>query len=353
MKDVLRLDDFEPLAREKLDAAAYAYYVGGAGDEITLQENAAAFKRYRLKQRVLVDVSTVDTSTTFLGSEASLPVGLAPNAMHTLADPEGEVATALAAAAAKVLMCLSTLSGRSMEDVAAAAPAHRWFQLYVPRDRALAKDLIQRAVDAGYEAIVLTADLPVPGYRERELRDPVTFGDPSAFGNFFGFVDTQGADLLEMLDELINPAITWEDIEWIKGASDLPFVLKGVMCEEDARLAIDHGVDGLVVSNHGGRQLDRVPATIDVLEEITASVGDKGEVFLDGGVRRGVDVVTALALGARGAFIGRPYLFAQAAGGEAGVTHAIDLMRAEVANAMALVGARSIAEVTRDCLFSR
>ena len=350
MKDVLNLGDFEGLARERLAPAAWAYYSGGAGDEVTLAENTAAFRRRRLRPRVLVDVSSVDTSTTFLGTEASLPVGLCPNAMQTLAHPDGEVATARAAAEAGVLMTLSTISGKSLEDVAGVGSGPRWFQLYVPQDRSFGKDLIGRAVDAGYEAVVLTADLPVPGYRERELRAPVTFGDDSAFGNFHGFVDSTGADMLAMLDTLINATLTWDDLGWIRSAADVPLVLKGVMTAEDARLAVQHGVDAVWVSNHGGRQLDRASATIDVLEEVVQAVEGRCEVFLDGGVRRGVDVVTALALGARGVFIGRPYLYALAAAGEEGVAHALELLRAEVSNTMAQVGAPRVQDITRACV---
>ena len=350
MKDVLNLDDFEAPARERLDPAAWAYYSGGAGDEVTLAENVAAFRRHRLRPRILVDVSSVDTSTTFLGTHVSLPVGLCPNAMQTLAHPDGEVATARAAVEASVLMTLSTISGRSLEDVAATGAAPRWFQLYVPQDRSLGKDLIRRAVDAGYRAIVLTADLPVPGYRERELRDPVTFGDDSAFGNFYGFVDTTGADMLAMLDTLINATLTWDDLGWIRSAADVPLVLKGVMTEEDARLAVEHGVDAVWVSNHGGRQLDRASATIDVLDEVVQAVAGRCDVFLDGGVRRGADVVTALGLGASGVFIGRPYLYALAAGGQEGVKHALDLLGAEIANTMAQIGATRIQDITRGCV---
>jgi 4-hydroxymandelate oxidase len=340
------LADFEPLARARLSPEAYAYYAGGAGDEITLDDNVAAFKRYRLRPRVLVDVSEVDPSTEILGSRVTMPVGLSPNALHGLADPEGEVATARAAASSGVLMCLSTMSNRSLEEVAQASDSPKWFQLYVHQDRGISKAMVERAAAAGYRAIVLTADLPHPGYRERELRHPVQFSGNESFGNFAGMVDTRGAEMLELLEGLINASVTWEDLEWIRAASGLPLIVKGLLTAEDARLAVDRGVDGVVVSNHGGRQLDRAPASIDALEEVVQEVAGACEVYLDSGVRRGVDVATALALGARAVFIGRPYLFALAAAGEQGVVHALTLMQAEVVNAMALLGAPSVEDIT-------
>jgi 4-hydroxymandelate oxidase len=344
---ILRLDDFEELAKEKLEPGAYAYYAGGAGDEITLRENVDAFARRRLRPRVLVDVSSLDPTTTFLGTDVPMPVALAPNADHSLAHPEGEVATARAASKSGALMCLSTFSARSLQDVAAVAENPLWFQLYAHKDKALTKDLVQRAVAEGYRAIVLTVDLPVIGYRERELRHPIEFNTTQALGNFAGLVDTKGKSLQSFLEGIVNDALTWEDLEWLADMAGVPVALKGVLTGEDADLACEHGAAAVIVSNHGGRQLDKAPATIDVLEEVVQAVGDRAEVYLDGGVRRGTDVVTALALGARGVFFGRPYLFALAAMGEGGVELALDMMRAEVLNAMALLGARNVSEITR------
>ena len=345
LKGLLRLDEFEALAKEKLDPAAYAYYAGGAADEITVERNVAAFEARQLLPRVLVDVSELDASTTMLGTPVSMPVGIAPNAAQGLADPEGECATARAAEKAGVVMCLSTFSSVSMDEVAAASEGPKWFQLYVHKDRGIAKSMIERAVAAGYEAIVLTVDLPVGGYRERELRTPFRSSQQQGFPNLP--VDTTDKSILELLDGVINSTLTWDDLGWVRSISGLPLVIKGVLAADDARLCVEHGADGIVVSNHGGRQLDRVPATVDVLEEVVAAAGDGCEVYLDGGVRRGTDVVTALALGARAVFLGRPYLYALAAGGEAGVTLCLDLLRAEVLNAMALLGAPRITDIKR------
>lgn len=346
MNDVFRLDDFEAIAKQKMDPAAYDYYAGGSADEITLRDNVGSFQRYRLRPRVLVDVSMIDMSTTMLGEAVAMPVGITPTALQTLAHPEGEVASARAAAEARVIFGLSTISGRSLEDVAAASSGTKWFQLYVHKDRGVSKAMLERAVAAGYKAVVLTVDLPVPGYREREMRSRLQMSDAQAFGNLSGMA-TEGLELLDLIEGVVNPSLTWDDLEWIRSITDLPLLIKGVLTSEDAVLAVEHGAAGVVVSNHGGRQLDRVPASIDVLEEITDAVADRTEVYLDGGVRRGTDVLVALALGARGVFIGRPFLFALAAGGEEGVAHALKLIKIEIANAMILLGTPTVADVTR------
>jgi (S)-2-hydroxy-acid oxidase len=344
---VFNLSDFEELARDNLSAPAYAYYAGGAGDEITVGENVEAFKRRRLRPRVMVDVSEIDTSSSFLGTPVPIPVGLAPTAQQRFAHPEGEVATARAAMEAGVLMCVSTIANRSLEDVASVGPAPRWFQLYIHKDRGISKAMVERAVAHGYRAIAITVDLPYPGYRERELRNPVVFEDELAFGNFEGIVETEGAELLRLLDDVVNTTVTWDDVAWVKDLSALPVLVKGVMTGEDAVLAAENGAEGVVVSNHGGRQLDRVPASIDVLEEVVNAVAGRGEIYLDGGVRRGVDVALALALGAQGVFMGRPYLYALAAAGEAGILRALELLGAEFANAMGLLGVTNVKELNR------
>jgi isopentenyl diphosphate isomerase/L-lactate dehydrogenase-like FMN-dependent dehydrogenase len=348
LRGILRLDEFEPLARGAMDAAAYAYYAGGAADEITLRANLAAFERYRLVPRVLVDVSSVDAATTLLGTPVAMPIGIAPNAAQHLADKEAECATARAAATAGVLMCLSTFSNRSIEEVAAAAEGPKWFQLYVHKDRGVAKSMIERAAASGYRAIVVTVDVPVGGYRERELRTPFRQSQQQAFGNLQD--DARGKTILDLLDGLINAALTWDDLGWIKSVSGLPLVVKGVLSPVDAALCVEHGADGVVVSNHGGRQLDRVPAAVDMLEQVVDAVAGRAEVYVDGGVRRGTDVVTALALGARAVFIGRPYLFALALAGQYGVELCLELIHAELLNAMALVGADRVDRVDRSHL---
>jgi isopentenyl diphosphate isomerase/L-lactate dehydrogenase-like FMN-dependent dehydrogenase len=343
---IFSLRDFEARARDVLSPVFYAYYAGGAGDEVTLRDNREAFHRRRLLPRVMRDVSSVDPSTTFLGEPVPFPVGLAPNAQQGFAHPEGEVATARAAKDSGALMCLSTLSTRSLEDVASAGDAPRWFQLYINKDHGFSKDLIRRACAAGYRAIVVTADLPVPGYRERELRHPVVYEHDLPFGNLSD-VAVSGADLMSLLESVVDSSATWADIEWVRSTSEVPVLVKGIMTPQDARLAVDGGASGVVVSNHGGRQLDLSPATIEVLEPIVDEVGSEVEVYLDGGVTRGVDVALALSLGARGVFIGRPYLFALAVAGEDGVRQVLDLLRAEFENAMALLGVTRVAELGR------
>jgi 4-hydroxymandelate oxidase len=343
---IFNLHDFEALARARLPEEVYAYIAGGAGDETTLAENEAAFRRYRLRSRVLVDVSRVDTATTVLDRPVELPVGMAPTALQGLAHPGGEVAAATAVAAAGGIYCLSTISSRSLEEVAAAG-GRRWFQFYVQKDRGFSRSLVERAAAAGYEAIVLTGDLPMPGYRERELRLPLDVGD-DAMGNFVQR-DASG-ELMSVIFDAFDSSLSWRDIEWLRSLSDLPIVLKGVMTAEDAALASQHGCDAIVVSNHGGRQLDRSRASIDALGEIVDAVGDDLEIYLDGGVRRGIDAVIALSRGARAVFLGRSLIYALCAGGGAGVTHALGLMRAEMENVMAQLGASSIDQLTRACL---
>lgn len=335
------LRDFEELARACMDPAQFAFYAGGSLDEVTLGENEAAFARRRLRPRVLVDVSAIDTRTTVLGQPISGPVGVAPTAQHGLAHADAECASVRAAGAAGALFVMSTMSTRPVEEIGAAATGPIWFQLYLqdnlgPRSEAL----IRRAEAAGCAAIVLTVDLAVPGRRERELRASLdmTMLRP---GNFAGETFVR--------DAAPPPPtrLSWNDLAWLRRTTSLPIVLKGIMTREDARLAVEHGVDAVWVSNHGGRQLDRAPATIDVLEEVVQAVQDRAEVYLDGGVRRGTDVATALALGARAVFIGRPVLFALACGGEEGVRLALDLMNAEVRYTMALLGAPSLSHITR------
>ncbi|TLY73444.1 MAG: alpha-hydroxy-acid oxidizing protein, partial [Gammaproteobacteria bacterium] len=327
---IVRLADFEPLARAALDPDAYDYIAGGAWDEITLADNEAAWPRHRFRPRVLVDVGTVDPSTTMLGSPTSMPVAIAPMAIHGLAHPDAELATARAAAATGVPFMLSTMASRSIEDVAAAAPGGtRWFQLYVQRDPARSRSLVERAAAAGYEAIVFTVDLPVLGYRDRERRSGF---EMTSLGNFVESLPTHRpitttSDLPAgdgPLDDASTPrTLTWADIDAIRTWSPLPIVLKGILTAEDARLAVEHGVDAIVVSNHGARQLDRVQAAVDALPAIAAEVGGQVEIWVDGGVRRGLDIAIAMALGARGVLLGRPVLWALAVGGQAGVEHAL------------------------------
>jgi isopentenyl diphosphate isomerase/L-lactate dehydrogenase-like FMN-dependent dehydrogenase len=326
--------DYERLAAEKLDANAHAYFAGGAGDEVTLRENVAAFERRKLRPRVLVDVREVSTATAVLGTEIALPVLIAPLGLQRMAHPDGEIATARAAAAAGTIMCLSTATTARPAEVAAAAPgAQRWFQVYVFGDRTTTEELIAEAIDNGFSTLVLTADVPYLGRRERDVR--VDFKVPehlTVAGDVFG----QG----------FEAGLSWRDLEWLAGY-ELPVVVKGILTAEDARLACEHGAAAVVVSNHGGRQLDGVPASLDALEEVVEAVDGRAEVLLDGGIRRGTDVLKALALGARAVLIGRAMLWGLAARGEEGVTDVLRLLRDEVELGLALLGCASPPDVNR------
>ncbi len=337
----LNVGDYERLAAELLEPGAYGYFAGGANDELTLADNVAAFRRWNLRPRVLVDVAGPSTETTVLGQTVALPLLVAPVAFQRMAHPDGEVAMALAAAAAGTVMCVSTLATSSWDEIAATGVA-RWFQLYVPRDPGLAAELAGRAGEHGFGALVLTVDTPVLGRRERDFRTefiiPHTLGLESLLGT--------GPSPLTAFAAM-SASVTWTDIERLASLSALPVVLKGVLTAEDARLACEHGAAAVVVSNHGGRQLDGVAATIDALAEVVEAVEGRIEVLLDGGIRRGTDVVKALALGARAVLAGRAPLWGLAAGGERGAARVLELLQAEISLALQLTGCRTPAEVTR------
>ncbi len=350
---IVRLADFEPLARAAMEPAAFDYVAGGAWDEQSLAEAEEAWRRRRLRPRVLVDVSRIDPSTTMAGTTVPLPIGIAPMAAHGLAHREAEAATGRAAAAAGIPFTLSTMSTCSMEEVAAAAPdGPRWFQLYAQAEPARTRRLVERAEAAGYSAIVVTVDLPVLGYRERDLRNGWDLA--VRHGNFD---EDEGPDHAthdgsadggyEIIVDSLDQGLRWQDVAEIRSWTGLPILLKGILTAEDARLAVAEGVDGIVVSSHGARQLDRTVAPADALEEVVAAVAGRTEVWVDGGIRRGLDVVTALALGARGVLVGRPILWALAAGGEAGVARALAILHQETVLAMTLLGAPNVADITR------
>ncbi len=341
MTTIANLREFEALARARLTPAAYAYYAGGSWDELTLRDNEAAFARHRLLPRVLVDVARVDPTTSILGHDVALPIGFAPASSQALAHSEAEVIPARVAANRGLVFCLSSFSNRSLEDVAGVGRGMRWFQLYVQKDRGRSEEMVRRAAAAGYRAIVLTVDLPTTGYREREIRDPVA--ETGALPNI-GWEEAYHGSTVALIDE----SLSWADLAWLRGLSELPIVIKGILDPADAARAVDAGAAGIVVSNHGGRQLDRAPASIDALERVVDAVAGRAEVYLDGGVRRGTDIVTALALGARAVFIGRPYLYALAAAGEAGVLRCVEILEAELRTAMKLLGAPTLAGLTRD-----
>jgi 4-hydroxymandelate oxidase len=347
LKDVVSLLDFEALARERMAGPAFDYVAGGAWDELTLVENVEAWREFRFVPRVLRDVRELDLSGTFLGRPSSLPIAIAPMAAQIMAHPGGEAEMLAGAAAAGIPFCLSTSSSMTMEDIAKAAPdAERWFQLYVIRDLEYSRALVERAEAAGYGAIVLTVDLPVLGFRERDRRsgfalpamphmDDVGPGEPNRYG---------------ALELQRGAGLTWDSIADIRSWSSLPLVLKGILSPADARLAVEAGVAGIVVSNHGGRQVDRSVTSADVLAEIVEAVDHGCEVWADGGIRRGLDVVTALALGATGVLVGRPFYWALAAAGRAGVEHAAAIFRGELELALPLLGCTSFAEVGPELL---
>ena len=322
--------DYERIAEERLDANAFAYFVGGAGDEVTLRDNLAAFERRKLRPRVLVDVSSITTATTVLGTEIALPVLIAPLALQRMAHPHGEEATARAAAAAGTIMCLSSAATCPPSQL---TDGERWFQVYVWKERALTEAAIAEAVEHGYSALVLTVDVPYIGRRERDIR--IDFKVPEQ-------LTVQG----DLFGANFDATVSWRDLEWLAGYR-LPVVVKGILTAEDAALACEHGAAAVVVSNHGGRQLDGVPASLDVLEEVVDAVDGRAEVLLDGGVRRGADVLKALALGARAVLIGRAMLWGLAAAGEDGVTHVLQLLRDEIELGLGLLGCTSPADVSR------
>jgi isopentenyl diphosphate isomerase/L-lactate dehydrogenase-like FMN-dependent dehydrogenase len=340
--ELLNVFDYEALAAERLDAGARGYFDGGAGDEHTLRWNVEAFRHWRLRPRVLIDVEACSTATTVLGEPLALPVLVAPFAYQRVLHPDGEPALARAVKAAGSIMCLSTFASATVEEVADVGVL-RWFQLYAFRDLGIRRALVERARDAGYTALVLTVDTPVLGRRERDLR--TGFEVPSEITvPMAGY----GAVTPHETAKLLSASVTWADVEQFASEFGLPVVLKGVQTAEDARLACEHGAAAIVVSNHGGRQLDRVAATIDVLEEVVGAVDGRLEVLIDGGIRRGIDVVTALALGARAALIGRPAAWGLAVGGEAGARHVLELLQAEIELALRLVGCTSPLDVPRD-----
>jgi 4-hydroxymandelate oxidase len=349
--DPLNIYDFEALARSRMDPGAYDYFAGGAGDELTIADNCRAFQRITFRPHVLVNVSVVDPATHLLGRHLSFPVMLAPTALNRLGHPDGEVAAARAAGAAGTAMVLSTTASSSIEEVAAAATGDLWFQLYVYRDRAVTHDLVSRAESSGYRALVFTVDLPRMGRRERDLRNRLVLPEGIRFRNLetAGRPDAAawpaGSSFIEYVHDLLDPGITWESIAWLKSITKLPVLIKGVLRDDDADRAIEHGADGLIVSNHGGRQLDGAVATIDALPAIAARVGGRVPVLVDGGIRRGTDVLKALALGAAAVLIGRPYLWGLAADGETGVRRVLDLLRSEFELAMALCGCQRVADI--------
>jgi 4-hydroxymandelate oxidase len=347
----INLFGYEQLAKEHLSQMAFDYYSSGAWDEVTLRDNLAAFTRVKLRPKMLVDVSKINLTTQVLGESLQLPLLIAPMAFQCLADPEGEIATALAAEIAGVGMVLSTLATKSLEEVATVAKGLQWFQLYIHKDQGLTQALVQRAYTAGYKAICLTVDAPMLGKRERDQRNEFTLPPglhPANLTNISGLDIPQApgeSGLLTYFAQQINPAVTWKDLEWLQSLSPLPLVVKGILRADDAVRAVEYGAQAIVVSNHGGRQLDGAIASLDALPDIIAAVDGKAEVLLDGGIRRGTDILKALAYGAKAVLIGRPVLWGLAVAGKIGVSHIISLLQDELNLAMALSGCASLGDI--------
>lgn len=351
LKKILTLDEFFTLAVEAMDEAAFGYYRGGAADEYTLQDNAAAYQRIKLWPRFLVDVSVINTTTKINGKKIGLPLAVAPMAMLALAHDDREIGMAQASQDATIPMIVSTLSTTTIEDIVEHHD-NLWYQLYVQKDRGVTADMVRRAEEAGFKALVLTIDLPVEGYREKYWRNPMKIPDHVELANLTGYWDrAKHATLMSYVHSEFDPSVTWDDLEQFIANTSLPVYVKGVLHPGDAEKAIDYGVQGIICSNHGGRQLDTTPATIDALPSIADAVQGDVEIIVDGGIRRGTDIVKALALGADAVLLGRPLAFALATAGRAGVERALQIVRAELENAMALTGKPTIADITRDVIF--
>ncbi len=342
MSEPLNVWDYEALAAERIEPGALGYYAGGAGDELTLRWNVEAFRSWLLRPRVLVDVAGCTTATTVLGQDVALPLLVAPVAFQRVAHPDGEAGMARAAASVGTIFCLSTLTTTAPEEVAATG-APRWFQVYVFRDVGITRDLVARARESGFTALALTVDTPVLGRRERDFRTGFAIPPEITVASL-----GQGGVTPREAFALMSESVSWRDVEQLASSAGLPVVVKGVLTEEDARLACEHGAAAVVVSNHGGRQLDGVAATIDALPEVAEAVDGRIEVLLDGGIRRGADVVKALALGARAVLAGRAPLWGLAVGGEAGARQVLELLREEILLALKLVGCTSPADVPAD-----
>jgi isopentenyl diphosphate isomerase/L-lactate dehydrogenase-like FMN-dependent dehydrogenase len=342
----INVADFEALAEAACEPGYWGYVVGGSGDELTLRENLAAFRRRVLRPRVLVDVSGVSTRTTVLDTEIAMPLMVAPTSLQRVTHPDGEAGLARAAADAGTVYTLSSLGSVRPGELAEALgrDSPRWFQLYWSRDRGFTRDLVQEAAASGFGAVVLTVDLPEAGPRERDHRSGFSLPDglpmpnlPCSLGGDAYFHDT--------LAEVVDTSLTWRDLEWLRAECPLPLVVKGLLTAEDALLACEHGAAGIVVSNHGGRQLDGAPATLDALPEVVEAAAGRAEVYLDGGVRRGTDVAKALALGARAVLVGRPALWGLAAGGEEGAGQVLSIFQKEIRLAQVLLGCPTPADI--------
>jgi len=358
MLNILNLESLETAARERLDAMLYDYIAGGAGDEWSLRESRAAWNRVQLLPRMLRGVANRELATTVLGKPVSFPVLVPPMGFQGLCHTEAEVATASATAAEGTIFCASTVSNKSLEAIAEANGAGpRWFQLYVYRDKSVTRGLVERAAAAGYSALCLTVDTPLAGNRERDRRNSLRMPAHLELANFPASHTAQhhhgsgpGSALAQYIAHQWDPGLTWDDVAWLQSISPMPVVVKGVLAPADAKLAVEHGAAGVIVSNHGGRQLDTVPAPVTMLPEVVDAVAGRCEVYVDGGIRRGIDVLKALALGARAVLVGRPVLWGLTLDGADGVRAVLQHLRAEVDLAMALAGCRTVNDITRDLI---
>jgi L-lactate dehydrogenase (cytochrome) len=375
LKKIASVDDFRRYAKRRLPFGVFDYIDGGAEDERTLEQNVAAFARFGFHPRVLRDVSRIDTSVTIFDRPASMPLILSPTGFTRIAHSQGELAVARAAARAGIPWSLSTMGTRSIEEVAAVSDGDKWFQIYTWRDRGLVEDLVRRAKAAGYTTVWLTVDTAVLGRRERDVRRGLTLppkiglgtivdgaihpswtldflrNEPITFANVVGQKEEDGTTAVSLADHVkrqFDQALSWDDLDWLRSFWDGPIVLKGIQTVADAKEAVAHGVDGIALSNHGGRQLDDAPAPIDLVEPVRQEIGDAATIICDGGIRRGSDIVKAIALGADAVAMGRPYFYALGAAGERGVDHLLEFMREGLERTMALTGCRTIAEIDRD-----
>jgi 4-hydroxymandelate oxidase len=351
---LINLYDYEQAARQVMPVDYFSYYASGAADEVSLRQNRLDFDRLSLRPRLLVDVSQRSLCTTLLGRAVGMPFIVAPTALAGLAHPDGEIAIGRAAQAAGIPHCLSTLANASLEDVAQATNeppgAMNWFQLYIYRERRISERLLERAISAGYQAIVVTVDTAVPGVRESLLRTGWQLPPGMTLKNFEEFHNTAGAEILAYTSAQLAPSLTWDDLKRIVSTSPVPVLVKGILRADDARRALDCGVKAVIVSNHGGRQLDTAVSPLQALPEVVAAVGAEIDVYLDGGVRRGTDILKALALGACAVMAGRPVLWGLAVNGQAGVEHVLEILRRELDTALALCGCPSLDAITPDLL---
>ena len=349
LPSLLTLDDVERLAASLMQPSVHAYVAGGAADEVTIRWNRERYQTIALRQRILREAEIPDCATTLFGQRLNLPILLAPTGSLKLVHPEGELATARGAGLAGAVMVLASGSNTAVEEVASAATQPLWFQLYVAKDRGLARALIQRVEDAGAKALCVTVDGTLDGARNRQQRTPYVLPPGVGYPHYVGIKEPPTE---QTLDRVRAQVLLWKDIEWIRGLTRMPVLLKGVLDGDDAATAVGLGVDGIIVSNHGGRCLDTLPATLDALPPIVARVGSIVPVLVDGGIRRGTDVIKALALGASAVQIGRPHVYGLAVAGAEGVAHVVRVLRQELLTAMALLGCRTLADINRNTIWN-